>query len=190
MFYLFLISQHLLDVPAHCLAQTELQLVQSNPQIHGGHKGLYQAYRKMYEALGVNNIDGYTCHLLHLLLQLNPAKENQNGVDGCSIASVPRARASRHILKRIWLLCLLLLWSLIPQLLWRCKGHIQEHIGLDGRSAGSAGRIMSQIPPEQMQMMQQQAQMMPPQPGQPPADPMMQFKPQMSALAAEKIIAR
>ena len=39
------------------LAQTQLQLVQSNPQIHGGPQGLYQAYRKMYEALGVNNID-------------------------------------------------------------------------------------------------------------------------------------
>ena len=32
------------------LAQTELQLVQSNPQVHGGPQGLYQAYRKMYEA--------------------------------------------------------------------------------------------------------------------------------------------
>ena len=39
------------------LAQTQLQLVQSNPQIHGGPQGLYQAYRKMYEALGINNID-------------------------------------------------------------------------------------------------------------------------------------
>jgi hypothetical protein len=35
------------------LAQTELQLAQSNPQIHN----LYQAYRNMYEALGVKNID-------------------------------------------------------------------------------------------------------------------------------------
>ena len=34
------------------LAQTELQLVQSNPQIHGGPQGLYQAYRKMYEGVG------------------------------------------------------------------------------------------------------------------------------------------
>ncbi len=47
--------------------------------------------------------------------------------------------------------------------------------------------IMSQVPPEQMQMMQQQAQMMPPQPGQPPADPMMQFKPQIDSRAAELI---
>jgi len=35
------------------LAQTELQLAQSNPQIHN----LYSAYRNMYEALGVKNID-------------------------------------------------------------------------------------------------------------------------------------
>ena len=39
------------------LAQTQLQLVQSNPELHGGPQGLYQAYRKMYEALGVTNID-------------------------------------------------------------------------------------------------------------------------------------
>jgi len=35
------------------LAQSELQLAQSNPQIHN----LYQAYRSMYEALGVKDID-------------------------------------------------------------------------------------------------------------------------------------
>ena len=35
------------------LAQTELQLATSNPQIHN----LYQAYRHMYEALGVKDID-------------------------------------------------------------------------------------------------------------------------------------
>jgi len=35
------------------LAQTELQLASSNPQMHN----LYQAYRNMYEALGVKNID-------------------------------------------------------------------------------------------------------------------------------------
>ena len=35
------------------LAQTELQLATSNPQMHN----MYQAYRNMYEALGVKNID-------------------------------------------------------------------------------------------------------------------------------------
>ena len=35
------------------LAQTQLQLATSNPQVHN----LYQAYRTMYEAIGVKNID-------------------------------------------------------------------------------------------------------------------------------------
>ena len=35
------------------MAQTELQLAQSNPGMHN----LYEAYRHMYEAIGVKNID-------------------------------------------------------------------------------------------------------------------------------------
>jgi hypothetical protein len=35
------------------MAQTQLQLAQSNPQIHN----LYQAYRSMYEAIGVKNVN-------------------------------------------------------------------------------------------------------------------------------------
>ena len=35
------------------LAQAQLQLAQSNPQIHNA----YEAYRRMYQALGVQNID-------------------------------------------------------------------------------------------------------------------------------------
>ena len=35
------------------MAQSQLQLAQSNPQVHD----LYQAYRSMYEALGVKNIN-------------------------------------------------------------------------------------------------------------------------------------
>ena len=60
------------------LAQTELQLVQSNPQIHGGPQGLYTAYRKMYEALGVTNIDGILPAPPPPPPPVNPSKENQN----------------------------------------------------------------------------------------------------------------
>ncbi len=38
------------------LAQELLQMVQSNPQIHGP-MGIYEAYRRMYSALGVDNVD-------------------------------------------------------------------------------------------------------------------------------------
>jgi len=38
------------------MAQELMQLVQSNPEIHGP-KGVYEAYRRMYSALGIDNVD-------------------------------------------------------------------------------------------------------------------------------------
>ena len=38
------------------MAQEMMQLVQSNPEIHGP-TGIYEAYRRMYEAIGVDNVD-------------------------------------------------------------------------------------------------------------------------------------
>jgi len=38
------------------MAQEMMQLVQSNPEIHGPN-GMYEAYRRMYAALGTDNID-------------------------------------------------------------------------------------------------------------------------------------
>ena len=38
------------------MAQELLQLVQSNPQVHGP-QGVYEAYRRMYNALGVDNVE-------------------------------------------------------------------------------------------------------------------------------------
>ena len=167
------------------LAQTELQLVQSNPQVHGGPQGLYQAYRKMYEALGVNNIDAILPPPPPPPPPANPAKENQNALMGVPLQAFPEQDHQAHIETHMAVMSTPAM-ELNPQAIMTLQGHIQEHIGLMAE-AQAQQEIMSQIPPEQMQMMQQQAQMMPPQPGQPPADPMMQFKPQIDARAAEII---
>ena len=45
------------------LAQELLQMVQSNPQVHGLN-GIYEAYRRMYAALGIDNVEA--------LIQANP----------------------------------------------------------------------------------------------------------------------
>tara|TARA_R110002020_G_scaffold18150_2_gene63905 strand:- start:4329 stop:6812 length:2484 start_codon:yes stop_codon:yes gene_type:complete len=166
------------------LAQTELQLVQSNPQIHGGPQGLYAAYRKMYEALGVTNIDA----ILPPPPQpqpMNAAKENQMALQGAPLQAFPDQDHQAHIETHMAVMSTPAM-ELNPQSIMALQGHIQEHIGLMAEQQAQQ-EFMSQIPPEQMQMMQQQAQMTPPQPGQPPADPMMQFKPQIDSLAAEKI---
>ena len=166
------------------LAQTELQLVQSNPQIHGGPQGLYAAYRKMYEALGVTNIDA----ILPPPPQpqpMNAAKENQMALQGAPLQAFPDQDHQAHIETHMAVMSTPAM-ELNPQAIMALQGHIQEHIGLMAEQQAQQ-EVMAQIPPEQMQMMQQQAQMMPPQPGQPPANPMMQMKPQIDSLAAEKI---
>ena len=169
------------------LAQTELQLVQSNPQIHGGPQGLYQAYRKMYEALGVNNIDAILPPPPQPM-PMNPAKENQNALMGAPLQAFPDQDHESHIETHMAVMSTPAM-ELNPQSIVALQGHIQEHIGLLAETQAQQ-EIMSQIPPEQMQMMQQQAQMMPPQQGPQgpmPPDPMMQFKPQIDARAAEII---
>ena len=169
------------------LAQTELQLVQSNPQIHGGPQGLYQAYRKMYEALGVNNIDAILPPPPQPM-PMNPAKENQNALMGAPLQAFPGQDHESHIETHMAVMSTPAM-ELNPQALVSLQGHIQEHIGLLAE-AQAQQEIMSQIPPEQIQMMQQQAQMAPPIQGPQgpiPPDPMMQFRPQIDARAAEII---
>ena len=173
------------------LAQTELQLVQSNPEVHGGPQGLYQAYRKMYEALGVNNIDG----ILPPPPQpapMNPAKENQMALQGAPLQAFPDQDHQAHIASHMAFMSTPAM-QLNPNAVIVLQGHIQEHIGMLAEQQAQQ-EIMSQIPPEQMQQMQMQMQMQPPpppQPGQPPMDPqqmmMQQFQPQINARAAQLI---
>jgi len=171
------------------LAQTELQLVQSNPQIHGGPQGLYQAYRKMYEALGVNNIDGILPPPPPPPPPINPSKENQLALQGAPLQAFPDQAHEAHIEAHMAVMSTPAM-QLNPNAIMALQGHIQEHIGLLAE-AQAQQEVMSQIPPEQMQMMQQQSQMMQQMGGQqgqqPPPDPMEQFKPQIDSLAAQII---
>ena len=172
------------------LAQTELQMVQSNPEIHGGPQGLYQAYRKMYEALGVTNIDGILPPPPPPPPPVNPSKENQNALMGAPLQAFPPQDHEAHIEAHMAVMSTPAM-QLNPNAIMALQGHIQEHIGLLAE-AQAQQEVMSQIPPEQMQMMQQQAMMQPPPPpGQPPVDPqqqiMQQMQPQIDSMAAQII---
>jgi len=142
------------------LAQSELQLVQSNPEIHGGPQGLYQAYRKMYEALGVNNIDGILPPPPPPPPPANAAKENQNALMGVPLQAFPEQDHQAHIEAHMALMSTPAM-QLNPASIVSLQGHIQEHIGLMAEKQAQA-QIMERIPaevqqnPEQMQMMMQQ----------------------------------
>tara|TARA_Y100001963_G_scaffold131128_1_gene188112 strand:- start:3647 stop:6088 length:2442 start_codon:yes stop_codon:yes gene_type:complete len=138
------------------LAQTQLQLVQSNPQIHGGPQGLYHAYRNMYEALGVSNIDA----ILPPPPQpqpLNPAKENQNALMGQPLQAFPQQDHQAHIQSHLAIMATPAVQSNVATSA-AIQGHIQEHIGLLAEQKAQE-QVMSQMPPEQQQMMQQDPNM-------------------------------
>jgi hypothetical protein len=74
------------------MAQSQLQLAQSNPKIHN----LYQAYRSMYEALGVKNINA----ILPPPPQpqpMDPALENIMAISGKPFKAYPGQDHKAHI---------------------------------------------------------------------------------------------
>ena len=69
------------------MAQTELQLATSNPQMHN----MYQAYRNMYEALGVKNVDSLLIKPQPPMPK-DPALEHIDALGGKTISSFSRSR--------------------------------------------------------------------------------------------------
>ena len=138
------------------LSQTQLQLVQSNPELHGGQQGLYQAYRKMYEALGVTNIDQILPQPQQPM-PMNPAKENQEALRGGRLQAFPQQNHSAHIEAHLAMFSTSAA-QINAGIAMTLQGHIQEHIGMMAEAMAQQ-EIMAEIPPEQQMMMQQNPQM-------------------------------
>ena len=130
--------------------------MQSNPQVHGGPQGLYQAYRKMYEALGVSNIDA----ILPMPPQpapMNAAMENKMALTGGVLQAFPQQDHKAHMETHLAIMSTPSV-QMNPQAL-ALQGHIQEHIGLLAEQQAQqmvmeeAGPEVQQNP-EAMQMLQ------------------------------------
>jgi len=74
------------------MAQTELQLAQSNPQIHN----LYNAYRKMYEAIGVKDINQILPPPAPIQ-PVDPSVEHINAISGKPFQAFPNQDHRAHI---------------------------------------------------------------------------------------------
>ena len=139
------------------LAQTELQMVQSNPQVHGGPQGLYAAYRKMYEALGVTNIDSILPPPPKPM-PMNPAKENQMALMGSPLQAFPDQDHKAHMEAHLAIMSTPVVQS-NPMAMSAIQGHIMDHIGLLAE-AQAQQMVMEQAgpevqqDPESMQMLQ------------------------------------
>ena len=131
------------------MAQEMMQLVQSNPEIHGP-GGIYEAYRRMYSSLGVDNIES-------LLLPPPPSEpspveagmENSTLLMGGMAQAFPQQNHDAHIAAHSSLL------SLQPvqtnaQIQANIISHIMQHLQMKADVIAQ-----QQMPPELMQQYQQ-----------------------------------
>lgn len=136
------------------LAQTELQLVQSNPEIHGNEQGLYQAYRKMYEALGVTNVDAILPPPL-VPQPTNPAKENQEAMRGKALQAFPDQNHQAHIEAHLAIIATPVAQA-NAAIVMTLQGHVQEHLGFMAEAMAQEEIMKELSPEEQMQIQSSQ----------------------------------
>ena len=141
------------------MAQEMMQLVQSNPQIHGP-GGVYEAYKRMFASLGVDNIDA-------LLLPPPPAEpspieagmENSALLMGQPAQAFPQQNHDAHIAAHVTLLNLQPVQT-NAQVQANIIAHIMQHLQMKADIIAQ-----QQMPPEaiqQYQQLQQQAQQVSP----------------------------
>jgi hypothetical protein len=109
------------------LAQTQLQLAQSNPQIHN----LHAAYRRMYQALEVQNID----EVLPPPPQpepLDPAIENARALMSEVLTTFPEQDHDVHIRMHLLFMKTPLVMT-SPQVMGIFYSHIMEHVSQKAR---------------------------------------------------------
>ena len=132
------------------LAQTQLQLAQSNPQMHN----LYEAYRRMYEAIGVQNIEA----VLPPPPQpqpMDPALENSMAIMQKPLQAFPEQDHDAHIAAHIAFMKTPIPSS-TPAIFGILQSHLCQHVAFKARNMAQAE--MEQMVQEQMAMGQQPQQ--------------------------------
>lgn len=131
------------------LAQTQLQMAQSNPDIHN----LQEAYRRMYEALEVKNIEA----LLPPPPQpqpIDPAMEQALVLNMKPIQAFPGQNHMAHIQSHITFMQSPMIQG-APQFLGPLMANIQQRIGYMAREqvAEQVAQLGQMMPPEAMEAM-------------------------------------
>ena len=109
------------------LAQTQLQLAQSNPQMHN----LYAAYRRMYQALEVQNIDEILPPPQQPQPQ-DPCIENARALMGELLQAFPDQDHESHIEVHMSFLQIPLVQA-SPTVLGTFYAHLSEHVSMLAR---------------------------------------------------------
>ena len=138
------------------LAQELLRTVQSNPEVHGPN-GIYEAYRRMYSAMGVQNIE----QLLPPPPQpqpVDPANENAGLISGIPAQAFAGQDHDAHINSHLSLYGTVTAQT-NPAVLSLIQAHIYQHVSF--RASEIVDQQNAQNP--EFQGMLQQISMLPPE---------------------------
>jgi len=134
------------------LAQTELQLAQSNPQMHN----MYQVYRNMYESLGVKDIDQVLIRPVQPAPK-DPALEHIDALGGAQFQAFPGQDHRAHITAHLNFMATNIARN-NPMVMASLEKNIFEHISLMSQEQIEL-EFREELP--QLQQMQQMAQQNP-----------------------------
>ena len=109
------------------LAQTQLQLAQAAPQMHN----MYEAYRRMYDALDVKNIDSILPPPQPPQPK-DPATENSMALKGQQLQAFPQQDSMAHIRVHVAMIQSPAIQA-NPQAFGILQAHIQDHLAIFAR---------------------------------------------------------
>ena len=133
------------------LAQSQLQLAQSNPQMHN----LYQAYRSMYDALGVKNVNAILPPPPQPM-PIDPALEHIMSMSQKPFQAFPGQDHKAHIDAHLNFMRLNMVQN-NPMVMGALQKNILEHISLMAQEQVQI-EFVEEL--QELQMMQQQMQQM------------------------------
>ena len=151
------------------LAQTQLQLAQADPASHN----MYEAYRRMYQALGVKDIDV----LLPVPAQpqpMDPGTENSGAVTGQPLVAFRGQNHNAHLDAHRALMSSFLVKN-NPQVMAILQAHIMDHVSIQARE-----EVEEESKPEIEQITAQYG-------GQLPEELQLQVQERIESQVAEKV---
>lgn len=138
------------------LAQQELQLVQSNPDIHN----MKEAYRRMYTALGSENIEALLMPDPPPPMPVSPALENASAMMGTPLTAFPEQDHDAHIESHITFLENAMA-KMNPMVSTALLSNIFQHVAFKAEQiAEQQLQQMAQQDPQLQQQLMQEQQMM------------------------------
>jgi hypothetical protein len=129
------------------LAQSQLQIAQSNPQLHN----IHEAYRRVYEALGTKQIEALLKPPPKQPEPLDPAKENARALQMKLLTAFEFQDHDAHIAAHMAFMATRMV-QINPQVYALLQSHISDHVSYKAKA--EVNSLMMEDP--QMQQLAQQ----------------------------------